>query len=164
MFGVKAITRTLVVGGVTLGVTTGATARTQNFGVRASAMLQPAAAGHIKPRSKSNAHNHSNAVLLGAVSIGRAPVGSILSDGVLLRNTGVGKSPSALAVDPQTARVFVLDRDSQAVSVLDAHTGVLLRNTGVGKSPSALAVDPQTARVFVLDRDSQAVSVLDANA
>jgi len=58
----------------------------------------------------------------------------------------------------------VLDHDSQAVSVLDAHTGTLLRNTGVGKSPTAVAVDTQTARVFVLDHDSQAVSVLDASS
>ncbi len=164
MFGVKAITRTLVVGVVTLGATTGAAARTQNFGARASAVLQPAAGGRIEPRNKSNAHNHSSAMLLGTVSTGRAPLGPILNDGTLLRNTGVGKSPSALAIDSQTARVFVLNRDSQAVSVLDGGNGQLLRNTGVGKSPSALAIDSQTARVFVLNQDSQAVSVLDAHS
>jgi len=67
-------------------------------------------------------------------------------------------------VDERTARVFVLNRDSQAVSVLDANSGALLRNISVGKAPTAVAVDAQTARVFVLNRDSQAVSVLDANA
>jgi len=38
-----------------------------------------------------------------------------------LANVSVGKAPTAVAVDAQTARVFVLNRDSQAVSVLDAN-------------------------------------------
>ena len=43
------------------------------------------------------------------------------NSGALLRNISVGKAPTAVAVDAQTARVFVLNRDSQAVSVLDAN-------------------------------------------
>ncbi len=79
----------------------------------------------------------------------------------------VGRAPSALALDPRTARVFVADSDAASVTMLDAHSGAVLRTIPVGADPSALAVDVRTNRVFVVNATFAgtrgSVSVLNAS-
>jgi len=94
--------------------------------------------------------------------------------GTLLRTTRVGQNPAALAVDEQSARVFVtnLELMSQgvatgpgSVSVLDARSGHLLQTVRVGVSPGTPVIDSATNRVFVANSPAQrtgAVTVLDA--
>jgi YVTN family beta-propeller protein len=66
-------------------------------------------------------------------------------------------------VDPTRHRVFVANRGSGTVSVLDLKTGTLLRSVAVGKSPIAVVMDRVGDRAFVVNHDSNTVSVLDAS-
>ena len=80
---------------------------------------------------------------------------------------GVGSSPSALAISPDGTRLYVANRGSNTVSVIDTATNKLIdanpsifsRNIGVGSSPSALAVSD--TRLYVANRGSNTVSVID---
>jgi len=108
-------------------------------------------------------------VLLGATVCGlvSSGVGVSLSRGLrgsfVVRSVPVGKTPQALAVDPNTGRVFVANGDSNTVSVLDARTGAVIRTTPVGQTPQAVAVDRVTGRAFVVNSSSNTVSVLAAS-
>jgi YVTN family beta-propeller protein len=74
----------------------------------------------------------------------------------------MGISPEAIAVDPTTHKVYVANRDSNSVSVIDGTTGkVLSNNIRVGIGPTAIAVNPTTNVTYVANRDSNSVSVID---
>lgn len=62
---------------------------------------------------------------------------------------GVGKGPSALAVDPVTNRVFVANGYGKKLTVIDGTTEKVVATIPVGSSPGYLAVDPATNRVYV---------------
>jgi YVTN family beta-propeller protein len=69
--------------------------------------------------------------------------------GRVLRTVGVGLSPSAVAVDERTGRVFVANDGERSVSVLDAYSGTVLRTVRVGFGPIAIATDDREGRVLV---------------
>lgn len=84
-------------------------------------------------------------------------------------NLSVGENPSAIAVDPVTDYVYVANRDSNSVSILDGKTQTKLgQDVPVGANPVALAVNPTTGYVYVAntgsvtgsDRISGSVSIL----
>lgn len=98
------------------------------------------------------------------------------------RIIAVGQNPTAVAVDTQTARAFVLNTGTLdrlgnptgpgSVSVLDTASGAVLGTVVVGTDPNAAAVDEARGRVFVVNGGSfdsygrqtgrGTVSVLDA--
>jgi len=86
----------------------------------------------------------------------------------ILRTVTVGFYPSAFAIDPHTARVFVTAFSDGVVNTLDARTGVLIGATPVSRRPVSAAVDPATGRVFIAtqgetyNRGNGTVDVLDA--
>jgi DNA-binding beta-propeller fold protein YncE len=100
----------------------------------------------------------------------------------MARIIAVGQNPTAVTVDTQTERAFVLnlgtlDRFGNpagpgSVSVLDTGSGDVLGTTIVGTDPNAAAVDEASGRVFVVNGGSfdsygrltgpGSVSVLDA--
>ena len=96
------------------------------------------------------------------------------ADGALIRSTGAGPNPGAVAIDRRVGRVFVLNTPfgipgggmpRSTVGVLDAATGALLRTTTVGRMDGlgmagSLAVDETTGRAFVLNSGDHSVSVL----
>jgi YVTN family beta-propeller protein len=55
-----------------------------------------------------------------------------------------------VAVDAQSARVFIPNNGANTVSMLDARTGVVLRTITVGPHPAKAVVDERTGRVFVV--------------
>jgi YVTN family beta-propeller protein len=94
--------------------------------------------------------------------------------GRVLRTVGVGLSPSVVAVDERTGRVFVANDGERSVSVLDASSGTVLRTVRVGFGPIAMATDERDGRVLVANEgvtDSAghplgdgSVSMLDAHS
>ncbi|MFP4396432.1 MAG: YncE family protein, partial [Anaerolineales bacterium] len=84
-------------------------------------------------------------------------------------NLSVGENPSAIAVNPVTDYVYVANRDSNSVSILDGKTQTKLGgDVPVGANPVAIAVNPTTGYVYVAntgsitgtDRISGSVSIL----
>jgi YVTN family beta-propeller protein len=99
------------------------------------------------------------------------PVQSVPS-GAVLRTVVVGTNPTAMAIDAQTARAFVLTEGALGslgypigpgrVSVLDTHSGGVVRTVAAGTGPLAVAVDDTTGRVFVVNEGSFSSSGLQA--
>lgn len=89
----------------------------------------------------------------------------------LMHTVVIGRSatlaPLALALAPQTQRLFVAERKDDGtpslVQVLDSRSGTLLRTVRVGQSASALAMDTRLGHVFVANMGDGSVSMLDAH-
>jgi YVTN family beta-propeller protein len=75
----------------------------------------------------------------------------------------IQRSPFAIAVDPETNRVYVAHENSHSVSVIDSSTDTVVSNIRVGETPSAIAVDPETNRVYAANWGSNTTSVIDSS-
>jgi len=72
----------------------------------------------------------------------------------------VGQSPSGLAIDPAGARLYVANRESDTLSVIDLGTLGTVATVPVGHAPFGVTI--QGGRVFVANVQSGDVSVVDA--
>lgn len=80
--------------------------------------------------------------------------------GQVLKNISLPGGPSAVAVVPQTGRVFVSSSRTNTVTMLDVGSGTIVRTIALGSG--ALAVDGEIGHVFIADGSGDTVSTLDA--
>jgi YVTN family beta-propeller protein len=75
----------------------------------------------------------------------------------------VGFRPRAVAVNPVTRRLYVVNLDPRSftVTVLDADTLEHVATVPVGQGPSAVAVNPATNRIYVSNWFARRVQVID---
>jgi len=83
--------------------------------------------------------------------------GQTLIDTVL-----VGYGPEAVAVDPMTNMVYVLNGYDQTVSVMNAADDTVVATVTVGNNPYGLVVNPFTNRIYVVNEDGT-VTMIDGN-
>ncbi len=74
----------------------------------------------------------------------------------------VGKSPTAVAVNEVTNKIYVANTDGGSVTVIDGQSN-LTETVKVGRDPRVLAVNPVTNKVYVACKNSNAVRVIDGN-
>ncbi len=73
----------------------------------------------------------------------------------------VGKIPCALAVDPETRKLFVANYGDNTVSIIDLQTRRVSRTLPVGRHPQGLAIDFKSKRVFVANLHEDSLTVID---
>jgi len=73
---------------------------------------------------------------------------------------GVGNNPQAIAVDTRTNKVYVANRGSNTVTVIDGATNDTT-TVPVGIDPWAIAVNTRTNKVYVANHGSGDVTVID---
>jgi YVTN family beta-propeller protein len=94
----------------------------------------------------------------GIRAVDRAAVG--LSPGPA--DIPVGAAPQAVAVAPDGAHVYVTNRNSNTVSVIDTTTNTVVRNPiTFGIAPQGVAVAPDGGHVYATNLISNTVSVID---
>jgi YVTN family beta-propeller protein len=71
--------------------------------------------------------------------------------GTVSREFGVGKNPDYIALDPTGALLYIANKDSDTVSVMNLFNIKFAPPIAVGKSPVALAFSPTVAVMYVLD-------------
>jgi YVTN family beta-propeller protein len=76
-------------------------------------------------------------------------------------SVAVGKSPWGIAWQPDGRRVFVTNRDSDTVSVLDAVARTVVGTVSVDGQPLGVAVHPFLPRAYVSSYDEDTVNVVD---
>ena len=73
----------------------------------------------------------------------------------------VGKNPAAVGVNPTTNRIYVANRFSDTVSVIDGASNSVIATVAVGAFPSGIGVDPNTHRVYVSNFFSNTLLTID---
>lgn len=73
----------------------------------------------------------------------------------------VGKIPCALAINPVSRRLFVVNYGDETVSILDLQTRAKIATLPVGPHPQGLAIDSKSNRVYVANVQGDSVTVID---
>jgi YVTN family beta-propeller protein len=66
-----------------------------------------------------------------------------------------------VAVNPAGTSVYVANRGSNTISVIETATNTVVATVSVGANPFGVAVTPDGTRVYVAHRSSNNVSVID---
>src|SRR5215216_2840223 len=82
-------------------------------------------------------------ILIIALSLGTALGESVIAV------IPVGEFPQALAFNPSNNYIYVANRDSGTVSVIDSTNNTLLKNVVVGTEPIALEFNPSNNYIYV---------------
>ena len=83
------------------------------------------------------------------------------SDGAVEGEVAVGRDPAHLTVG-EDGRLYVAERESRSVGVIDTRRMVRVAGLPVGEGPFALAYDPVRRRLYVANVRSNDVTVIDA--
>lgn len=73
----------------------------------------------------------------------------------------VGKIPCALAVNPVTHRLYVVNYGDETMSVIDIMTKQVVATLPVGKHPQGVAVDSKANRIYVANVHDDNVTLID---
>ncbi len=73
----------------------------------------------------------------------------------------VGSYPFGAAANPTTHRIYVTNRGSGTVSVINGTTNTVIATIPVGINPMFIAVNPNTNRIYVPNNGSGTLSVID---
>jgi YVTN family beta-propeller protein len=84
-------------------------------------------------------------------------------DPVVATITGI-HGASGVRVSPDGKRVYVAERYSNTVAVIDAGTNSIIKKVPVGVNPHTVIFAPDGSRAYVSNRADDSVSVIDTNA
>ncbi|HXM15374.1 MAG TPA: YncE family protein [Candidatus Eremiobacteraceae bacterium] len=76
-------------------------------------------------------------------------------------NIATGSIPCAVAVNPATNLVYVVNHEDNTVTVIDETQGKSLATVEVGEKPQGIALDAKTNRIYVANVHGDSVSVID---
>src|SRR3989442_9425106 len=74
-----------------------------------------------------------------------------------------GISPSGVAVNPSTGRIYVANRGDGTISVINSATKTVVGTITVGDIPAELAVNPATNRLYLTYSDNNIPPVIDGS-
>ena len=77
------------------------------------------------------------------------------ANGQVTRNIAVGTQPVTLLLDAERNRLYVSNRDSGNVSIIDARTGHLLKSVDLQRHPNSLTLNPKTGEVYVTIKNAR---------
>lgn len=78
------------------------------------------------------------------------------------RTITTGTEPSAFAVAPNGSAVYVANRGSDTVSVIDTYTDKVISTIKVGLEPDAVATSPNGAFIVVANLDGNNINIVNA--
>ena len=85
-------------------------------------------------------------------------------NGVLLGSVAVGNGAADVAVLPDNSRAYVVNRNSDSVSVVDLTTVTVVKTVAVQTGPSRIAVGPTGNAVYVVNSGANTVSKISTAA
>jgi YVTN family beta-propeller protein len=83
---------------------------------------------------------------------------------VVIKTIGVGDGPSGVAVDQGDDTVYVTNRTSGTVSVINGRTGLVDDTITVGSDPNGVAVNQRDDTVYVTNEDDSTVSMINGRS
>jgi YVTN family beta-propeller protein len=79
----------------------------------------------------------------------------------IIEGIEVGKKPIGITIDPQKNVAYVVNRDSNTVSVIDGRTLSINSTVASGVRPWDIALNPNTEKVYIANRETDSVSIID---
>ena len=85
------------------------------------------------------------------------------NNNTLIKEIKVGDSPISLEFNSPNNYLYVANRDSGTVSVIDTKNNTVARNVEVENEPTTLEFNPANNDIYVANRGSRTVSVIDGS-
>ncbi len=79
------------------------------------------------------------------------------------QNIGTGQQPMAVAVNETTNKAYVVNHNSNSITVVDGKTRTATVTIQTGAGPEAIAVNSLTNRVYVANSGESSVTVIDGS-
>jgi YVTN family beta-propeller protein len=79
-------------------------------------------------------------------------------------NISTGQQPMAVAVNQTTNRAYVVNHNSNSITVISGETRSAIATIRTGSGPEAIAVNPLTNRVYVANSGESSVTVIDGTS
>ena len=76
----------------------------------------------------------------------------------------VGELAKKILINPFTSLVYVLNQNSDTISVIDEYTNELIKNITVGTFPISMDIDTKTNTIYVTNEHSDSVSIIDGHS
>ena len=76
-------------------------------------------------------------------------------------NIATGATPCAVAVNPATNLIYVVNHEDAAVTVIEGAQGKVSATLKVGEKPQGIAIDTKANRIYVANVHGDSVSVID---
>jgi YVTN family beta-propeller protein len=94
---------------------------------------------------------------------GTAEIVSLNEKTLSVHTTQVGQIPCAVAVNPQSQKLYAVNYGDRSLSVIDLRTQRAIATLPVGEHPQAVAVDPGRNLVYVASVHGNSVTAIDGN-
>ena len=91
-----------------------------------------------------------------------SPLGKALGESVIAV-TPVGEFPHALEFNPSNNNIYVANRDSGTVSVIDSTNNKVIKNITIGGSSGPLKFNPSNNYTYVVNTLSNNISIIDTS-
>jgi YVTN family beta-propeller protein len=78
-----------------------------------------------------------------------------------VRKVDTGETPCALALNPVTATLYIVNHTGDSVTVVNAAHRIVIATVAVGHQPQGIALDAKRNRIYVANRGDSSVSVID---
>jgi YVTN family beta-propeller protein len=92
---------------------------------------------------------------------GNAQLAIVDEDSGDVVNIATGATPCAVAINPATKRIYVVNHDDSTVTVVDGPQGKAVATVKVGEKPQGVAVDANSNRIYVANVHGDSVSMID---
>ena len=92
---------------------------------------------------------------------GRAELAIVDETSGSVTNIPTGATPCAVAVNPATKLIYVVNHEGDTVTVIDGTQSKVLATAKVGEKPQGIAVDAKANRIYVANVHGDSVSVID---
>ncbi len=80
-----------------------------------------------------------------------------------LTGFSISSTPSGIAYNPNTNKIYIADSSSDSISVIDGSNYKEIKKISVGKYPEPIAVDPSLNFIYVGNINSGSISVIDGS-
>src|SRR5688572_19473465 len=86
----------------------------------------------------------------------------VLGDSVI-STISVEKFPQTIVFNPANENLYVANRDSGTVSIIQSINNTLINNIDVGLSPQAIVFNPANENLYVANTISNTISIIDSS-
>jgi YVTN family beta-propeller protein len=76
-------------------------------------------------------------------------------------NIATGATPCAVAMNPSTHSIYVVNHEDNSVTVIDGTKNKILATVKVGEKPQGIAIDAKANRIYVANVHGDSISVID---
>src|SRR5690348_4093112 len=82
---------------------------------------------------------------------------------IVSENIVIGQQPMAVGINEATNKTYIVNHNSNTVSVIDGKTRTVVATIKTGTGPEAIGVNSATNRVYVANSGENSVTVIDGS-